>query len=358
VIRRLAVALMLLAAVPARADSTVAMACTRPAGERDLAPVIAVRGPAHKGTDRSIEPFALANMQAAAAWRGLRDEAAASRAVDGLVRWARSGALRDIVEAGDSQSNTNSIYSLRRALIAILGAWTDLRGSAAARAHAEEIERWLAGLVAAQDVMTGGAASRARGEATSNHNNHALLRATVAAQWAVLQARRETADSAWITARATLEEMRQDGSLPQETARGARALWYQRHALASLVYLAELLRPFGYDLWQPRSDGADLHRAVGFLLQAIDHPDGLAPYTGAAVAHEQDLGFLELRGNGRHYMAWAEFYRDRFPERDETKLLERLLPHIGEHGWPLIDDYVGGNATCRILTSRIPSGEK
>ena len=34
--------------------------------------------------------------------------------------------------------------------------------------------------------------------------------------------------------------MRPDGSLPLETRRGARALWYQRHAIASLVVIAEI----------------------------------------------------------------------------------------------------------------------
>jgi hypothetical protein len=28
-----------------------------------------------------------------------------------------------------------------------------------------------------------------------------------------------------------------------------------------------------------------------------------------------------------------------------------LVPARGERGWPLLDDYVGGNATCRVLTN-------
>jgi poly(beta-D-mannuronate) lyase len=37
-----------------------------------------------------------------------------------------------------------------------------------------------------------------------------------------------------------LADMRPDGSLPLETRRGSRALWYQRHAIASLVAIAEM----------------------------------------------------------------------------------------------------------------------
>jgi len=346
-------AILFIVANTAWADSVVDDACRRPSHLADPEPIIAVHGPAHRGTDRSIEPFALLLMQAAASWRGQRDDVAATRAVDELLRWSRSGALREIVDVGDARTNTNSIYSLRRALTAILGAWTDLRSTPAGRAHDEEIERWLAGLVTMQNVATGAAKSRGKGEAESNHNNHALLRATVEAQWAALVGRPELAESASALAHATIGEMRPDGSLPRETARGVRALWYQRHALASLAYIAELLQPSGYDLWNRESDGKDLHRAVEFLLLGIERPENLAPYVGASDARRQDLGFLKPRGNGRHYMAWAELYRARFSKRREARQLEHLLPRRGDPGWPLIDDYVGGNATCRILTTAV-----
>lgn len=341
--------LLVLAAWPVHARSPAEDACRPPAVQIDPVPVVVVEGPAHKGTDRRIEPFALLQMEAAAAWRGRHDEEAAGRAVEALLRWARAGALSEIVDAGPAESNTNSIYSLRRALIAILGAWMDLRHAPAGRAHAEEVERWFSHLVALQDVTTGGKKSRAKGEAMSNHNNHALLRATVAAQWAVLTGRRELADVAESDARAAIAGMGADGSLPLEMKRGPRALWYQRHAIASLVYIGELLRPFGRDLWRPRPDGADLHRAIAFLLDAIDNPERIAAFTGADE-FRQDMGFLVPRGNGRHYMAWAELYRAHFPERAESMRLLARLPERGDRGWPLIDDYVGGNATCRVFT--------
>jgi poly(beta-D-mannuronate) lyase len=200
-------------------------------------------------------------------------------------------------------------------------------------------------------VATGGARQRTSAAAVSNRNNHVLLRATIEAQVALQAARPDLARRAYERARATLAGMRPDGSLPLETARGRRALWYQRHALASLVYIGDLLAPFGLDIWQPRADGADLHHAVAFLVQAIDRPELLAPYVGADDIRQQDLGFLGPRNNGRHYMAWALLYRARFPARDEAAALARWLPVAGQPGWPLVDDYVGGNATCRVFTA-------
>ena len=349
--RVILIALTVLMASPAFGQSKAYKACRPPAGHGEPAPIVAIQGPAHHGTDRAIEPFSLLQMEAAAAWRGRQDESAANRGVEALVHWARAGALREVVDAGPAGSNTNSIYSLRRALIAILGSWMELRTSPAGRIHHAEIERWLGDLVALQDVPTGGEKSRAKAEAVSNHNNHALLRATVAAQWATLTGSRELADKAAQTAVATIDGMRADGGLPLEMARGSRALWYQRHAIASLVYLADLLQPFGQDLWLPRVDGVDLHRAIAFLLNGIEQPERLSAVTGGEVGSSQDFSFLVRRGNGRHYMAWAELYRARFPERDESRRLGALLPQISEPGWPLLDDYVGGNTTCRVLSS-------
>jgi poly(beta-D-mannuronate) lyase len=315
------------------------------------APVLSRHRPASNAIDRAAEPFALFEMLAAANWRGHHHAAAAEDAVGEMLRWARAGTLGEIVEVGPEASNTNSAYALRRALIALLGAWFDLRSSPAGQRYAAEIEPWLQGLVERQDVATGGARQRTSAAAVSNRNNHVLLRATIEAQVALQAARPDLARRAYERARATLAGMRPDGSLPLETARGRRALWYQRHALASLVYIGDLLAPFGLDIWQPRADGADLHRAVAFLVQAIDRPELLAPYVGADDIRQQDLGFLRPRNNGRHYMAWALLYRARFPARDEAAALARWLPVAGQPGWPLVDDYVGGNATCRVFTA-------
>lgn len=344
-------ALLSLAASPVRGQSQIHEACRPPAGESDRSPIIAIGVSAHHGNDREIEPFALLQMEAASAWRGRHDEAAANRAVLALVHWARAGALGEIVEAANASSNINSIYSLRRTLIAILGAWMDLRTAPVGQIHAAEIERWLGGLVTLQDVATGAEKSRSRAGAVGNYNNLALLRATALAQWAVLTVNRELAERAEQTSRATIDQIRIDGGLALEMARGSLALWHQSHAIASLIYLADLLRPFGWDLWEPRADGVDLHRAIAFLLDGIQKPRTLTAFADGEAGLSQDLSFLVRRRNGRHYMAWGELYRARFPERVEARRLVGLLSQVSEPGWPLIDDSMGGNTSCRILTA-------
>jgi poly(beta-D-mannuronate) lyase len=161
--------------------------------------------------------------------------------------------------------------------------------------------------------------------------------------WGALTGDRESFREGSVAYLAALRDMRRDGSLPLETRRGARALWYQRHALASLVGIAEMAAVQGHDLWGRTVGGKDIHRAVRFLLDGIEDPARLRPYAGNAA---QDLGFLSRRGHGRHYMAWAEIYLARFPERAESRRLLALLERSDPSFRPMVDDYSGGNATC------------
>jgi poly(beta-D-mannuronate) lyase len=157
-----------------------------------------------------------------------------------------------------------------------------------------------------------------------------------------------------------LADMRADGSLPLETRRGSRALWYQRHAIASLVAIAEMGAVQGRNLYARERDGRSLHTAVRFLLDAIDDAGLVRRYADrgdkdpAAGAEEepdgQDLGFLVRRGHGRHYMAWAEVYVARFPGRDESRRLLRLLRDSEPDFRPMLDDYSGGSMSCLFAT--------
>ena len=282
------------------------------------------------GPDTSAEPFALAIMEdAGAALAG--DRPAATRAARLLDRWARLGALRPF---GPPDVNRN--YALDRALLPMLVAVGLLRDDPAlAEGGRERVVNWLGTLIR----------SRPRPAAASitRRNNHHYLRGSVDAAWGAL-----TGDAASFAAglaayRDAIGDLRPDGSLPLETARGPKALWYQRHALASLVVIAEIADHQGIDLYGYSVDGRDLHRAVRFLLDAIADPKLVQPYSGA---DGQDLSFLQRRGHHRNYMAWAEIYAARFPERAESARLLGLAREADPDFRPMIDDYSGGNTTC------------
>ena len=333
------------------------------------APVMEIRGPDGYGSDTSTQAFAWFVMNTAAAWFGAGDDGAATSLIDALGEWARAGALRTIRETGQWRSNTGSVYSLRRTLIPLLSAWSVVRGHDRLKtADRRRIEDWLEGLVRLADVETGGAKSRPRARdvdcatvtrakdapvPVSNCQNHRYLRDTINMQWGILTGDDKMFQNGVGRLIDALRQMRPDGSLPLETERGARALWYSRHAIGSLVFMAEMAALQGYDLYSLRVNGVGLHTAVAFLMAAIEDPGLVIPYARADHAsgpardyRDQDLGFLSRRKTGRHYMAWAEPYMARFPEHENSGKLRNLLGGILSRSRPLIDEYAGGNATC------------
>jgi poly(beta-D-mannuronate) lyase len=289
--------------------------------------------------DRSAMPFTGFVMSgAAAALAG--DKASGDAAVEALARWAAANAVSELNDGGPDRINTNALFSARRMLLGLLPAWAILRHTnAPSEATAKSIESWLAQRVADSDVATGPIATRNQETALSNRNYHRLMREAVAMAHGAL-----TGDAASFrrgprALAGALREMRPDGSLPLETARGPRALWHQRIAVSTLLMIAEMGKVQGLDLYALEVDGKRLKRAVDFLLQAIVEPEALAPY----APERQDLAFAETKTDGRHQMAWFEAWHRRVGIDPMTT---GELPASLFASRPLIDELAGGAATC------------
>ncbi|MFL5336578.1 MAG: alginate lyase family protein [Geminicoccaceae bacterium] len=290
--------------------------------------------------DSASEPFALAVMTDAAA--GLAGDPWANRdLVELLDHWATARALM-----GTVRPTANISYALDRTLLPTIVAFSLVREDPGIdRVKVDRIEAWLKSVLKLRR-------SPGTGEVTA-HNNHHLLRASVDMAWGALT--NDTTDfehgiAAYVDA---LRRMRADGSLPLETARGARALWYQRHAVASLVVIAQMGAVQGIDLFGLQISGRNLHLAISFLLDGIEQPERVWPYAAAndnpgveRSYRDQDLGFVEARGHDRHYMAWAEIYLARFPDRTESRRLLAVLKAADPDFRPMLDEYSGGNTTC------------
>jgi poly(beta-D-mannuronate) lyase len=291
------------------------------------------------------ETFAWTMMTGAAAAFAL-DDAAARRAVIGnLTRWAKGDALGRFKK----DPAAAMYYNLDRTLFPTVVAFSLVRDHpdfpAADRAIVDE---WLDRLVERRGP------GRPKDPALmSSRNNHGYLSDSVTMAWGIVRgedALFRTGVARFVEA---LDQMRPDGSLPLETARGARALHYQRHAISSLVAIAEMAATQGYDLYRLESENqGSLRRAIDFLVAAIDDPALVLPY-----AREnwnpgpfdnylvQDLGFMAQRGHGRHYMAWTEPYAARFPDSATSLRLGDLVAEFGAER-PLIDEFSGGNMSC------------
>lgn len=307
-------------------------------------------------TDERSEPFALTIMSAAAEAFGLGDAEAREALTGNLRRWARGEALTKLKDRHE-----NTYYSLERTLLPMIVAYGLVRSDPDwDRVERKEVERWLNRLVRLRGIKrpheTKGPVSRM--------NNHRYLSDSVDMAWGALRANdalfRQGIESFLIA----LAQMRPDGSLPLETRRGSKALWYQRQAVASLVTIAEMAAVQGYDLYALTIEGRSLHRAIDFLARAIEEPELVMPYARAnqkpgefANYLVQDRSFMRRRGHDRHYMAWFEAYRARFPERDATRLLTRLLGEFEAQSRPMVDDFSGGNMTCFFARADNAPGE-
>jgi poly(beta-D-mannuronate) lyase len=295
-------------------------------------------------TDERAEPFAWTIMNAAALAFGLDDAAAREALIGNLRRWAKGEALTKLQD-----HHENTYYSLERTLLPTIVAFSLIRDHPDyAAEERKRAERWLNRLVRLRGVKR----PDERGP-VSSMNNHRYLSDSVAMAWGALRGNDELFRQGVESYLLALGQMRADGSLPLETGRGARALWYQRQALASLVTIAEMAAAQGYDLYGLEIEGRGLHDAARFLAEAIEDQQRVWPYAGATPRpgdfqnyKVQDRTFLATRGHGRHYMAWLEAYRARFPERAEAQRLWHQVNQYDTAPRPMIDDFSGGNATC------------
>lgn len=123
----------------------------------------------------------------------------------------------------------------------------------------------------------------------------------------------------WSEARGIMKDaardIRPDGALPMELARGGRAAHYHAFAVMPLVILAELGAARGED-WYSLGDGA-LHRLVALTVAGFAEP---AMFERLAGTPQQPSA--NSMGNG-----WLPLYRRRFPDRLRPPLPDMRTSH-------------------------------
>ncbi len=287
------------------------------------------------GDAQVAQTLALTMMQAGARYLATDDPMARDTIASNLGRFAEEAAFSRLLEP----VTVNHFYNLDRTLLPIIANFALIADDPALdAAEVAEIRRWLDRL-----VRWRGPERRMDPTRQSSRNNHRYLRDSVTMAWGAMVGDNALFFSGIDRFLIALEQMRGDGSLPLETNRGANALFYQRHAISSLVVIAEIAAAQGYDLYAlENSDGHGLHHMIRFLADGIDDAAVVEPY----AEEGQYLGFLDWRGHDRHYMAWFEPYRARFPDSPLTKRLEAQIRALGTLDQPMLDDYVGVATTC------------
>ncbi|MBP0440622.1 alginate lyase family protein [Tianweitania sediminis] len=299
-------------------------------------PIKALKSTEGYGSDNSAEDFSWTVMALASAGLG-GDRDAESRLGKLLLKWSKAEAFLQTEEGYDPY------YALKRLLLPVIVAYgvVEPRWSDEERALARQ---WIDTLVRRID---------ARFDREVDRNNHRILADSVLALWGATIGDQALVSQGIARFELVLEEMRPDGTLPLEARRGARALWYQRQTLSSLVVIAEAARGQGQDLYSRETeDGRSFATLLGALLNGLQSPLLVAAY--ASENHipgpEKDFrlldrSFLDQRGHNRHYMAWAEAAQMRGADLSYQRLAGLFDRELRSER-PLIDDFIGGNATC------------
>lgn len=152
----------------------------------------------------------------------------------------------------------------------------------------------------------------------------------------------------------TLKSMRGDGSLPIETRRGARALFYQGRTITGLASLAEKAKAQGVDLWNVAPNQTQtIHMAVKFLIDAVENPDFVIKYAATNKAPGPSKNYkIQDVGSGSTF-GWIAPYLARFPNHPNS---ERLLKRIQTPN-EAIKNYLTDSLDRQIKSNGTDSGD-
>ena len=102
-------------------------------------------------------------------------------------------------------------------------------------------------------------------------HNHALSSAISHMQLGVLLNDNKLFKKAFKNYEATIRYQRKDGSLPIETRRGGRAMFYQARAMNALTVIAIIAENQGYNIWDYEYKGKNFHNIVKFFIDFTEN---------------------------------------------------------------------------------------
>jgi poly(beta-D-mannuronate) lyase len=301
-------------------------------------PIPALKPTKEYGTDHSMEDFNYYLMiHSGRALAG--DKGSEKLVADALLAWAKAGALLQ------TEENYDPYYALKRGLLPIITSYEIIRPSLSTQ-EADLIRDWIDTLVRRIDVIF---------NKEVDQNNHRYLADAVVTLWGDVIGDVKLYDKGKERFLAALSQMTDEGALPMEVRRGARALWYVRQSLANLTLIAQVYKRNGESLYTYQQGKASLPLLMNYFITGVRYP--FTVLQSASQNHipgpsanflEQDMGMLKRRGHGRHYMAFAEMYLA--PEAETESIsrqrLDTLMRKTAFQELPLIDEFAGGNATC------------
>jgi poly(beta-D-mannuronate) lyase len=312
------------------------LAVPRDAAWNALKPIAGLKATEGYGTDGNANDYAWAVMVLTG--RALAGDGGSESALrDLFLTWSKANAF------AQTEVENDAYYALKRVLLPTIVGYSVIQ-RALDDGQKRVIAGWIDSLVRKVDYNFDGSVDR---------NNHRYLTDSVVMAWGAVTGDEALYAKGLDRYRTILSDARTDGSLPLETRRGARALWYMRQSLSSMTVMAEIAAARGTDLYGATEGGVTFDRILSYTLNGISEPSVVLAYASENYIpgdesdfRKPDLGFLGKRSHGRHYMAWVEPVIARDRTGLATRRLRSLFTRSIKNERPLIDEFAGGNATC------------
>ena len=191
----------------------------------------------------------------------------------------------------------------------------------------EKIKKWLKKIVKKNEHLmydkTYKEGTQAKGVPKRAHN-HALSSAMSHMSLAILLGDNKMFKKPFKNWIAAVKYQRKDGSLPIETRRGGRAMFYQGRAMTALATLAVMAENQNINIWNTKfKKNRDYHNIVKFFIDFSENPEIVFKYAKEmkAPGPAKDYKNQDLDSSGSVW-GWMPAYASRFPNHENIKRIK------------------------------------
>ena len=203
------------------------------------------------------------------------------------------------------------------------------------RADLPSIDAWLGRRIDGLTRTTNRPCPKTPGSRTDDRCNNVDLRI----QYAMTAFGAATANSTYLSKGAAalqkhLATMRADGSLPEDSKRGCRALLYSMDSYGFMIGIADILGEHGYDAYAATPEGASIRKGIAFAVAVVDDNSLIMQYSRGRASPNHNDG---CRG-GRPFRAsldwfeWAYPYLLEFPGDPLSRRIRPVVDGDGKRG--------------------------
>jgi hypothetical protein len=156
-------------------------------------------------------------------------------------------------------------------------------------------------------------------------HNHALSSAISHMQIGILLNDNKLFKKAFRNYEAAIRYQRKNGSMPIETRRGGRAMFYQGRAMTALTTIAIIAENQGYNIWDYDHKGKNFHNIVKFFIDFTENNKIVFKYAKEmkAPGPAKDYKRQDVNGSSSSQWGWLYAYATRYPNHENIQRLKR-----------------------------------